>query len=401
MTSIAPSAGQQPQMPPIQRPPLTASELDDLTRRVDKAKVLLIVDHPFFGVAVSKREIQYDYNIPTAAMSATGQMYLNPSWAYDLNVKQLMFLLAHEAMHFMLGHSLRKGWRKPMPWNIACDKVINDTLLDAKVGEFIDGGINEEGARDQAAEQLYDENEDWGSAGGGIGDDIGDTTDENGNQLSPEQLTKIEVQTQVELIQAAKVAKQIGNLPSGVERIVEELVKVHTPWHEILERYMNGKVKDDYSWSRPNRRFVTSGLYLPSSDYVPKMGEVVIGVDTSGSIGPRELAEFNAHIDRIIEGCNPEKVHVVYCDYVVNHTETFEPDDFPVKLHPHGGGGTRFNPVFDWVAEQGIEPDVLVYLTDGDGNQADVEQPPYDTVWLTTHNTEFPWGEVIEFKPEN
>ena len=69
-----------------------------------------------------------------------------------LTVRQLMFLLAHEAMHYMLSHGLRRGHRDAKAWNIAADKVINDTLIDAKVGDFIDGGITLDGARDMAAE---------------------------------------------------------------------------------------------------------------------------------------------------------------------------------------------------------------------------------------------------------
>jgi len=378
---------------------LSAYEYQELERKIDKAKALLILDHPFFGLAVSKRPMQYDENIPTAGMTATGQILLNPQWCSERTVKELIFLLAHEAMHYMLAHSLRMGWRKSMPWNVAADKVINDMLIDAGVGTFIDGGITEAGAREHSAEELYDEGQDdMGS--GGIGADIGDPVDDNGVSLSPEQVEEIATKAQVELIQTAKAAKQMGDIPAGVQRVIDEIVSVNTPWYEILEVYLTGKQKDDYSWTRPNRRFVDSGLYLPSADYVPKMGEVVIGVDTSGSVDERQLAEFSAHINRIIEGCKPEKVHVVYCDYQVNNSETFEPDDYPVKLKPHGGGGTRFQPVFDWVSKNGIDPDVVVYLTDGHGDQNSFNAPPYDVVWLTTHNTNFAWGRVIEFKPE-
>jgi len=379
---------------------ITPAEQADLERRVTKAKALLILDHPFFGNIASKRAYVYTYDVPTAAIDAKGTIYLNPAWCFPLTVKNLIFLIAHECMHYMLAHSIRRQHRKPVPWNIAGDKVINDILIDAGVGDFIDGGQHEVDARFSAAEKLYDEDE-GGDGGdvGGIGADIGDPVDENGNALDESQIHELETQAQIETIQAAKAAKMVGKLPANIERMIDEMVNVPTPWHEILERYMQGKIKDDISWNRPNRRFIGNNIYLPSADYTPRTGHVVVGVDTSGSIGQRELDEFNGHVDKIIESCNPEKVTVIYCDSRVNHVDEFEPDDYPVRLHPHGGGGTSFKPVFDYVDDNDIDPEVVVYLTDGCGDQNEFTTH-HDTVWLTTHSTQFNWGTVIKFEGE-
>lgn len=369
-------------------------------RRFNKAKSLLMLDHPFFGAAVAKRPIVWDDSIPTASMSATGQMRINPDFAETLTVKQLQFLLAHEAMHYMLSHSLRRKHRNPKAFNIACDKVINDTLIDAKIGEFIEGCVHMRDARNYAAEELYDEN-DQGSGGdgpGGTGMDIGDPTDDDGNPLDPSQAHEIEAKAKVEMLQAAKIAKQMGKMPAGLQRLIDEMVTIHTPWHEILERFMAGRVKDDYSWNRPNRRMIGQGVYLPGQDYIPKMGEVVIVVDTSGSVGQRELNEFNAHINRIMESCNPERVHVLYVDSRVNHADTYEPEDFPIACTPHGGGGTDLEVAYRYVDEQGWEPEVLVTLTDG--YTSFTQAPRYPVVWLMTTDVLAPYGLNVKFVKE-
>lgn len=377
-----------------------AFDMQEIQRRVSKAKSLLILDHPFFGTSVSKRPIIFTDSVPTAAISATGQIYMSPQFVNPLTVKQIMFLLAHEAMHYMLAHSLRRKHRDQKAWNIACDKVINDTLIDAKVGEFIDGGVTLHDARNYAAEELYDENDDGGGNGpGGIGNDVGDPTDENGNPLDESQIHTLEAQVKIEAIQSAKAAKATGKLPASIERIISEMLEVKTPWHTILERFMQSKEKDGTSWRRPNRRFMGMDLYIPGVDYTPKMGEVVIGVDTSGSIGQKELDEFNAHINRILDTCRPEKVHVIYCDARINKVDEYTPDDFPVRLTPHGGGGTSFKPVFDWVANHDSDVECVVYLTDGYGDQTTFTSDA-DTVWLTTGHTEFPWGTVVKFESE-
>ena len=382
----------EPATPPV--------NLADVEYKVSKAKSLLILDHPFFGTAVSRRPIIYTDKVPTAAMAATGQMYINPEFAAPLSVRKLMFLLAHEALHYMLCHGLRRKHRDPKAWNVAADKVINDTLIDAKVGEFIDGGVTMRDARNFAAEELYDENDNGGGQGpGGTGNDVGDPVDENGKPLDESQVHALEAQAKIDTIQSAKAAKAVGKLPASIERMVDELVKVSTPWHDILERFMVAKIKDGYSWSRPNRRFIANNIYIPGTDYTPKMGTVVIGVDTSGSIGQPELNFFAGHVNRILEVCNPERVVVVYCDAAVAHVDEFEAADYPVHLSPHSGGGTSFKPVFDYIDEQDIEPEAVVYLTDGYGDQSTFTSN-HHTVWLTTHCTDFPWGEVVKFEKD-
>lgn len=384
----------------------TASPVNtaEVERKVSKAKALLILDHPFFGTAVSKRPIIYTSAVPTAAMAATGQMYINPAFIETggkddgpLSVRQIMFLLAHEAMHYMLCHGLRLGHRDHKAWNIACDKVINDTLIDAKVGDFIDGGVTMRDARNFAAEELYDENENGGGQGpGGTGNDIGAAVDANGNPLDESQIHQLEAQAKIDTIQAAKAAKATGKLPASIERMVDEIVNVATPWHEILERFMISKIKDGYSWNRPNRRFIANNVYIPGTDYKPKMGTVVIGVDTSGSIGQPELNFFAGHVNRILEVCNPERVVVIYCDAAVAHVDEFEAEDYPVRLSPHGGGGTDLTKVFDWVTANGVEPEVTVMLTDGYTPYG--EPPAFDVVWLMTSDQTAPYGTSIKFE---
>ena len=381
----------------------TTVNLDEVQRKVSKAKALLILDHPFFGTAVSRRPIQYGDEVPTAGMSATGQIMLNPEWVEPLTVKEIMFLLAHEAMHYMLSHALRRQHRDHRAWNVACDKVINDTLIDAKVGTFIDGGVTLEDARFGASEQFYDENDD-DMGDGGIGEDVGDIVDENGQPLDDAQIKQLEVEAKIEAIQNAKLAKQTGKLPESIERLVEEMINVVTPWHEKLERYMSAKIRDGYSWNRPNRRFVGQGMYLPGYDYVPRMGEVVIAVDTSGSLDSKELALFQGHINRIVDTCTPEKITVLYCDYAIGGTTEYTPDDLPIVLKPVGGGGTSFKPVFKWLDSYDGDVECLIYFTDGWGDQDELDQlsitGKIDTVWLTTDKEDFPFGEVITFNEE-
>jgi predicted metal-dependent peptidase len=123
---------------------------------------------------------------------------------------------------------------------------------------------------------------------------------------------------------------------------------------------------------------------------------VVVGVDTSGSIDDIVLTAFSAEITAILDEAAPEAVHVVYCDNVVTGTETYAPGDV-IRLTPHGGGGTAFQPVFDWVAAADIQPACTVYLTDLCGHDFG-PAPDYPVLWVSTDATKAPFGDVVPYR---
>jgi predicted metal-dependent peptidase len=187
-------------------------------------------------------------------------------------------------------------------------------------------------------------------------------------------------------------------MPTALAKIIADLIDPGTPWHEILERYMTSYVRGDYSWSRPNRRFADIA-YLPSTGKVAEMGEVVIQVDVSGSISKTELAYYNGHMARIIEQCNPERVHVLYVDTGVCKHEVFEQGE-EVALEFYSGGGTDMEAGFDFLAKEGIEPEVFVCLTDGYTNFNVDKAPNYPVLWCISSDINAPYGENIHFSLE-
>ena len=371
-----------------------------LQDKLAKAKAQLIIHQPFFASILLRKKITWSEDVGTAGVTARGDIFVAPSFAESLTVQNLVFLLAHECMHYLLQHPARRGARDAGAWNIACDKTINDTLIASEMDGFIDGGVTQDGARKHSADELYKEPPTGGGGSGGDGPG-GTGSDLIEGDMSDSDIKECESQARLDAAQARTAAKMVDKMPAGLERLIDEIVNVKTPWHVILERYMTGLVKADVSWARPNRRHVHAGMYLPGADKVPKMGEVVIGVDTSGSIGSKELAIFEAHVNRIMEMCRPEKVHVVYCDARVGSTEEYTTEDLPAKFTKvTGGGGTAFKPVFDWVERQGMRPDVLVYLTDMYGSFPD--SAPFPTVWLSTSDVDkAPFGDVIKFDPHD
>jgi predicted metal-dependent peptidase len=139
---------------------------------------------------------------------------------------------------------------------------------------------------------------------------------------------------------------------------------------------------------------VSSGLYLPSV-YREGVGTIVIGVDTSGSIGEEELRQFAGEISAIADQAQPDMIHVVYCDAAVSSTQEFGPSE-PIILEPKGGGGTDFRPVFEWVSQNAIQPICLIYLTDLCCHDYPPLPPPYPVLWVTDSRRTAPFGETIK-----
>lgn len=365
---------------------------------LDKAKVSIVTQHPFFASILMKRQLIEDRTIPTAAVDQRGQIYINPDWFAKLSVDEIVFVLAHEIGHVIGQHALRRGARNPKKWNIAGDAWINDMLKASGIGQQMSGCVDMPGSKDETVDEIYNKLPDMppdGPGPGGTGDDI----IERGGPMSAEEATRIDAEIRVEVAQAAQAAKAQGKMPAALAKIIADLIDPGTPWHEILERYMTSFTRGDYTWSRPNRRFADIA-YLPSTGKVAEMGEVVIQVDVSGSISQRELAYYNGHMSRIIEQCRPERVHVLYVDTAVCKHQVFEQGE-EVTLEFYSGGGTDMEEGFNFLAKEGIEPEVFVCLTDGYTDFNVANAPSYPVLWCISSDITAPYGENIHFSLEN
>jgi predicted metal-dependent peptidase len=362
---------------------------------LDRAKVSIVTQHPFFASILMKRKLIEDNTIPTAAVDQRGQIYYNKSFVEKLSVDELVFLLCHEVGHVIGQHALRRGTRQAKKWNIAGDAWINDMLKDAGIGQQIEGCVNMPGSKDETVDAIYNKLPDDPNGGGpgGTGDDL----IERGSPLTSEEADRIDAETRVEIAQAAQAAKAQGKMPGGLAKIVADLIDVPTPWYDILHRHMTNLTRGDYTWSRPNRRF--TNCYLPSTGKVAKMGAVAILVDVSGSISKLELDHYNGHLKAIVEQCNPETVHVLYVDTKVQrHDEFRSGEEFALEFY--SGGGTDLECAYDYLAEHGVEPEVFVALTDGYTDFTPSKAPNYPVLWCISTGVVAPYGETIPFTVE-
>lgn len=380
-------------------------------KKMVKARANLVMTHPFFGTLALRLKMIADEKIETAGCDGVTLRY-NPKFVDDLPLTKVQGLIAHEVMHPAFLHHTRRGNRDKDKWNEACDYSINGILTDAGF-DLPSGKFNNKQYQNMTAEHIYTllpdrpkdnkngpNNGNGGGGGqGGANDPGGDGgVDDSPNSQngggSQSQQNHEEAEWKVALAQAAHAAKQRGNLPGGIERLMEELLEAQLPWKDILRRFMTEKCNDDFSWRKGNRRFIAQGLYLPSRTSDDAMGEIVVVIDTSGSIGQKELNEFGNEIKGIVDDLKPTKTRVIYCDAAVAHVDEFGRDD-PLEFAIHGGGGTDFRPPFKWLDEQQITPRCLVYLTDGYGPFPEREAE-FPTMWvINNHDVIPPHGEHL------
>lgn len=395
----------------VKQPP-TAAELyaarNACKKLIEKARAFIILDEPFFSTIMLKHPFVEDVSVKTLGVNARGVVYYNPMFVATLTVDNVVWAICHELMHYASGHALRRQHRDQKKWNIAGDMWINDTLNTAGVGQKIEGCVDVPGSKDRTVEDIYagfppDDSDDGdGGQGQGRGQGQGDE-DENPDPikndvsdegLSDSEVSEIDAERKCEVAEAAQVAKMKGNLAGVLQKFVADTVQSVVPWYDILERFMTERVKTEQSWARPNRRYAPE-FYLPTVDGVGAMGEMVIQVDISGSVSPKEIEHYNGHMKRIIEQCHPEKVHVIYTDTEVQrHDEFDKPDEVEIKFY--SGGGTHMPAGFQYIQDKGIEPEVVITLTDGytDWDEA----PPFPTVHcISTPGLEAPYGMSVHF----
>jgi len=420
--------------------------------KLTRARVQLLIMQPFFGTLCLRLKL-IPGDLPTMATDGSKIVY-DPAFVDELKPAELQGTLAHEVLHCALAHHCRRGERDPELWNVAADFAINPILIGngfvLPAGALVDPAFNNLSAEEIYARLLQRRDEQNGgtqpkqqtNSGGGTASgpqgtngtapsnpkpdtspqpvpdqrgqttgeaagpmsirpggfgEVWDATDEHGQTASPAEKRRQEHEWGIAAEQALRSAKAWGHEPAGIERPLSESRQSQADWRAILRDFVAATTPADYRWSPPNRRHVASGLYLPSFER-RGMGEIVIAVDTSGSIGKLELEQFAGEISAISEESQPEAIHVVYCDASVQSTKQFGPSE-PVRLEPKGGGGTDFCPPFKWVAENDIAPVCFIYLTDLCCHSYP-EAPEYPVLWVTDSRRAAPFGETLRISLE-
>ena len=203
--------------------------------------------------------------------------------------------------------------------------------------------------------------------------------------------------------QAASLARAQGNAPGAVEETIRQAHRSILDWRSLLRRYMTDAARRDYSWSVPNRRFIDSGLYLPSM-HSEGIDAIAIIIDTSASLPGETLALFWAEVREIAAELQPDSIFVLQVDAVLQDAAEYSAGGLPDSISIKGRGGTDFRPGFAWLHEHGVRPGCCLYLTDMECDSFPETPPLYPVawcVWGSPHGDRYrkPWGERIDIGP--
>ena len=409
-----------------------------------EARWLLLERHPFIGHLAMHLELRAvtDGRLDTASTDGV-RLYADAEYFLGLSAEQRIGIIAHEVWHCALRHPLRRGDRDLKRFNYAAD--IETDLLLTKDGFVIDLLPYDDSWNGQAAEWIYEripdylaqyqtpdqhfypspkvpfappvDDSDAGEDGAGGSESGASASDEakEKNVASPSKTGKSLVRDpdfQIDfgeesaqeweqiMEEEASKARGRGELPAHFEQYVAPAKERAQDWRTALLAYVTTLFSSELQWLPPSRRHAWQKLYLPGHPRKPFIN-LVVAVDTSGSVID-ELPRFLTELGALAESFGDYIITLIQCDAAIQSVREYTNDDvFPKEgLAFHGLGGTDLRPPFRYVAEHLPEPpNVLVYLTDGDG-PAPAQEPPYPVIWCLTPDGKRPatWGVALSMQ---
>ena len=417
--------------------------------RVSDCVTELLRKQPFFGSLVLRLPLRADPTRKTLASDGKEIRY-SPGWVAETDAHLIETAMARVVMACALKHHTRRGERDPERWQTASQLVTHALLRDAGFTLPPEAEAWEDLSVEQAYDRLPEPGDDGdpaqggangaGTAGqlppGGDGDESGDPSDPAGqgddrdgngqgedgasgalpshdpagtgevmdagagSDETPVDAVAEEQAWDEAMHQALSIARAEGKAPGTVEETIRNAHAGSLDWRTLLRRYMTDAARRDYSWSVPNRRFIDSGLYLPSIRS-EGIDTIAVIIDTSGSVPGQTLAEFWAELREVAAEIRPERVFVLQVDAALRDAAEYTADDLPDEIALKGRGGTDFRPGFEWLDEQGIQPAVCLYFTDMECSSYPETEPSFGTIWinwgaLPSDRNREPWGERID-----
>jgi predicted metal-dependent peptidase len=412
--------------------------------RVKKAHIALM-KHPetalYSGVMLMGKSTVVDEGCPTAYTDGVNKVYGRKFLEGVDTEPKVRGLILHENLHVALkqlprGVDMFEENRKLA--NIAADMVVNNIIANIKgtvngsserIVDLPDGAVFDPMFDNWSMREVYNylkKNCKGGGKGNGQGnvpsgggnedgDGEGDTITINGTtydlsnsdqhdlgnlkDLTHEQVKEINDAIDRALREGGMLAGRMG---AKVPRAISDLLEPKVDWRDALRDFITSAIKgkDEFTWRKMNKRHMVNDIYLPSMEN-ETIGELVVAIDTSGSIGSEQITEFATELVSICELCSPDKVRVLWWDTDVHGEQVFEGDYANIAglLKPMGGGGTHVSCVNHYINEQKINAECVIVFTDGYVESDIAWNISSPTLWMVTECKSFepPVGKKVKF----
>lgn len=375
----------------------TAEKLVDVETRLKKAHIKLI-KHPetcLYGGVILMGEtsvVDDERDCPTAYTDGYNKRY-GRKFMETLSSAEIAGVVMHENLHVLLKHiprhrDLMKESRKLA--NIAMDYVVNDIIVEIgkKHPDFIalpKGCFYDPMFHGWAVRRVYDylKKESESGKGGGRPEESFDNHDgESVEGMSPDEMEKMGKEIDEAIHQGGILAGRFG---AKIPRVIKDLMQPDIDWREVLQDFWTTHVRgaDEFTWRRFNKNRLADEYYLPSA-INETIGEVILAIDTSGSISNEDVGKVASRIQELCDTLPPDRVRILWWDTEVHGEQVFEGNysNIASLLKPMGGGGTRATCVSEYIIKSGLNADCMVVFTDGDLEESVNWQTNISTIWL-------------------
>jgi len=378
--------------------------------RLKKAHVALL-KHPetalYSGVILMGKSSVDDENF-TAYTDGFNKRY-SREFISKLSDEELRGIVMHENLHVALKHMqrfIREFKDNPHLTNVSADYVVNDIIMnftDKNICKLPTGALYDKQFHNWSVREVYEylkkeQNNKDSSTNVESMKPLDEHDFGNAKQMTTEQVAE----------QAGKIDRALreggilaGRMGAKIPRQISDLLEPKVNWREVLRDFVTSASRgsEEYTWRRFNKRLMANDIYMPSLEN-ETVGELIVAIDTSGSIGGAELTEFASELASICESVNPARVRVLWWDTEVHAMQTFDDNytNIASLLKPEGGGGTHVSCVAEYINQHKLNAEGVLVFTDGyveSDIKWDITTP---TLWLVTQNRSFepPSGKVVK-----
>lgn len=348
-----------------------------------KLGMMLSKNSVFYSTICFNLKDSWDEKIPTASTNGL-DLKINPTWFSQLSPKKALGLVMHEVSHVALMHPARLGDRDHETFNKAADHHINLSLLEAGY-ELPDNGLWDKRFKGMPTDDIYNilikEEPPSQDGGGGYDCDISMGEEGESEQEAAARESEISQIIVSALTQSKMQNEDAGSIAGEAAVFLDKLLYPKLPWNVILQNYMTAFAKEDYSYSRINKRYMPE--FMLPGPYSEATGEISIAVDTSGSVTDEEFQRIISEAHVIKENLHPSKFTIVDFDNDIKAVHELDENKTLAEVKFTGRGGTNLQPVFDLFEKK--SPEVLIIFSDL-WCDAITEDPGYPVVWISVNN---------------
>ncbi len=381
---------------------------DETILKFDKAKIAMLSkgNNAFFATMLFS--MKHEWTEEIQHMDTNGdRIRINPEYFNQLTPKAAMTLLAKLTLHVALYHVVRRGNRDPKKWQLAADYTVTPLLEEAGY-ELPEEWSHDRAYSDMSVEEIYELIEDQeppedqqqnidpeAPEGDGKGDPEGDGNGGKSDQQREQEITEKNIEAST---QSKMRGEKPGSVPGDINRDLDKLLNPQLPWDQLLNKYLNEMDKTDYTFAKPNRRFLHEGIYLPSL-HGQALDHLAVVYDVSGSVSQEDLTAYYTETHKIKETYNPKLMTMIAFDTQIQQIHEVTQDQDVQSIKFTGGGGTDIRPIFEHFSKPGNKPNALIIFSDLYCHIPE-EDPGFDVIWICVNGSPdqtVPYGKLIMY----